>query len=133
MTLLTTRTARTMIYLGCIGGLLVLNSLAVASAWNALVVRDKDSEANINILEGAGVTAFAYVIVLSLRYGARKNLGVLETMHRRVASATSSREHMREQCSKLTDEQKAALKHELITHCGCSETATPERSSRLVD
>jgi Mg2+/citrate symporter len=69
----------------------------------------------LNFLEGAGISAFTYVIVFAIRYGIQERKKVGD--HERYAEHST----VRERCSHLTPEQREALKHELITTCGCKE------------
>lgn len=113
MPILTSRTARTVIYFGCIGGLLVLNSAVVMFIWNSLAPSLLPITYNlspITFLEGSGVTAFTYVIAFSIRYGLQQK------------RASEKKEAMKERCNNMTQEQRDALKHELIASCGCKES-----------
>jgi hypothetical protein len=67
MTTLQTPAARAIIYFCCIGGLLVLNGLIVMVLWNEVFLDVADAERRLSFLEGAGLTAFAYVGVFSVR------------------------------------------------------------------
>jgi len=118
MSFLTTRTARTMIYFGCIGGLLVFNSFIVLFLWNTITPSIAPTTYNlspITFLEGSGITAFAYVIAFSVRYGLQQK------------RQAKQKENLKERCSALTTEQREALKHELVTSCGCKEAPPPSR------
>lgn len=117
MSLTSTRTARAVIYFCCIGGLLVFNSLVVMFLWNHVIptLSVSFNHYHLNFLEGAGISAFTYVIVFAVRYGIQDRKKVGESERQREHSA------MRERCSHLTPEQREALKHELITTCGCKE------------
>ena len=113
MPILTTRTARTVIYFGCIGGLLVLNSAVVMFLWNTLAPSFSPHNPHLTpltFLEGAGVTAFTYVIAFSIRYGLQQK------------RMSEKKEAMKERCNNMTQEQRDALKHELIASCGCKES-----------
>ena len=120
MSQLTTKTARSIIYLCCIGGLLALNSLVVVMLWNR-VFRDPSSGApELSFLEGAGLTAFAYVAIFAVRYGLRSAPGPLIKPRRQPVAAAS---HNPERFSHLTPEERTAIKAELVRSCGCRETA----------
>ena len=106
----TTTTARTVIYFCSIGGLLVLNSLVVVVLWTQVFRDNSSTSPELSFLEGAGLTAFAYVIVFSVRYGIQ-NARASEAINRRHA----------ERLSQLTPEQRTALKSELLQNCGCKE------------
>lgn len=125
MSALTTKTARSIIYLGCIGGLLVINSVVVTVAWNS-VVADDQQEKRLSFLEGAGITAFAYVVVSAVRYSRQPKSDFLHSLrfHRResfIQEANDTRAQLRSKCSKLSQEQRDALKRELEERCGCTD------------
>ena len=61
-------TARAIIYILCIGGLLVLNALVVMVLWNQVLGSVIIAERQLSFLEGAGITAFAYVGVFGMRH-----------------------------------------------------------------
>lgn len=106
----TTTTARTMIYFCCIGGLLVLNSFVVVALWNQVFRDSGSSSPELSFLEGAGITAFAYVIIFSIKYGIQS------------ASVATVQRTAAERVAHLTPEQRSALKTELVQTCGCKET-----------
>lgn len=108
----TTTTARTMIYFCCIGGLLVLNSFVVVALWNQVFRDTGSSSPELSFLEGAGITAFAYVIIFSIKYGIQS------------ASVSKAQRTPAERIAHLTPEQRSALKTELVQTCGCKETDT---------
>lgn len=108
----TTTTARTMIYFCCIGGLLVLNSLVVVVLWNQVFRVSGSSSPELSFLEGAGITAFAYVIIFSIKYGVQSA----------AARASQPQRTPSERFAHLTPEQRSALKTELVQSCGCKET-----------
>jgi hypothetical protein len=59
---------------------------------------------------------------------------MFDAIHRQsFASARSA--SMKEQCAKLSPEQKAALKHELITKCGCTDEglSLPHEQTELAE
>lgn len=135
MSLMTTKTARTIVYLGCIGGLLAINSVAVTTIWNSVVAED-NQEQELSFLEGAGVTAFAFVVVSALRHSQRPSGDFLQPFRRYQTSATPPQPcapttTLRERCSQLTPEQKAALKRELIERCGCTEQDVSSVANKL--
>lgn len=129
MSLLTTKTARSIFYLGCIGGLLVVNSAVVTIAWNEIVAEDTE-ERQISFLEGTGITAFAYVAVSAIRFS-RQPKSVLLTSFSFQRSCTVSesidptKDQLRDKCSSLTPEQRDALKRELVERHGCTESNRP--------
>jgi hypothetical protein len=107
----------------CIGGLLVCNSSLVWFVWNAVAKSNNQGIGPITLLEGAGITAFFYVIVFSIRYGMRAP---------RKHTATTSAKYMPGESAcidKLTQEQKLALKAELINSCGCKEQGNREATT----
>lgn len=110
----TTTTARTMVYFCCIGGLLVLNSFVVVALWNQVFRDSGSSSPELSFLEGAGITAFAYVIIFSIKYG-------IQSANQR-AHAASVQRTAAERVAHLTPEQRSALKAELVQTCGCKET-----------
>ncbi len=132
MPALQSRTARSIIYLCCIGGLLVCNAFLVSFLWNhALHDMAPDSQ-ELTFLEGAGLTAFAYVVVYSIRYGIRSASQPARTsMQRSPAESAPCRSEqpsspdptLNDLCSKLSAEQRAELKRELISNCGCKDMA----------
>lgn len=122
--------ARSIIYLCCIGGLLVVNSAIVMILWNNVLEDVMASDHDLSFLEGAGLTAFAYVVVFSVRYGiqGRALPGMRPTSSVRSqptatpASPPSQADpSMQRMCSQLTPEERAQLKHELATKAGCRE------------
>lgn len=128
MSLLNTRTARSMIYLVCIGGLLVCNAWVVMVLWNTVLWPMTPSNEQLNFLEGAGLTAFAYVIVFTVRYGrkAAKTPTTTADAHQRTHSpshhaGTPQHSELSALCSSMTAEEKARLKHELAARAGCKE------------
>ena len=81
--------------------------------WNTLapsISHSTSSVSPLTFLEGAGVTAFMYVIAFSVRYGLQQ---------KRMSEKKAA---MKERCSNMTQEQRDALKQELIASCGCKET-----------
>ena len=123
MSLITTRTARSVIYFVCIGGLLVLNSLVVLFIWNYLIptLRIANYQFRISFLEGAGISAFTYVIAFSIRYGLQGERPLDFIRYGKKKQESERKREMKERCSHLTAEQREALKHELVTTCGCKE------------
>lgn len=113
MSFLTTRTARSMMYLFGIGGLLVCNGFIVAMIWNEVLYRAMGNEHHLSFLEGIGITAFAYVGVFALKYG-----GV------RGQRPVKPQSVMAKRCAEMTADQRAALRQELVQTCGCKETET---------
>ena len=124
MPLIVTRTARSIIYLLCIGGLLALNGLIVTVLWNKVFRSEASAAGELSFLEGTGITAFAYVIVLAIRYGIRSvpandpNVGIIPECDHEMQPAGNHR------YAHLTSEQRTALKQELVRSCGCRETRT---------
>lgn len=135
MSVLTTKTARSIIYLGCIGGLLVINSAVVTVTWNSIVAEDQQ-ERRLSFLEGAGITAFAYVVVSAVRYSRQPKSDFLQSLRFRhnksfIQGPDTSREQLRSKCSKLSQEQRDALKRELEEHCGCNTTVSATPSEKI--
>jgi len=128
MSLLNTRTARSMIYLVCIGGLLVCNAWGVMFLWNTVLWPMTSSAVRLNFLEGAGITAFAYVIVFTIRYGrskAGKTAPLSQATQRSHPSSQQSpspqHDGLSALCSSMTAEEKVRLKNELATRAGCGK------------
>ncbi len=116
MSFLTTKTARSMMYLCSIGGLLVVNGIVIMIVWNEFLSDKLASDIRLTFLEGTGIAAFAYVVVFSVKYGA--------------AAGTSLRgnprtESVATRCAGMTAEQRAALRAELVQSCGCKESEQP--------
>lgn len=134
-------TARSIIYLCCIGGLLAVHAVLVVVIWN-IVLESTTAPRQLTFLEGAGITAFVYVAVVSVRYGFRlgaaRSVPTVETAWKarfmsrsEVDSVTEAAEndqtdapehqatcerHRREiqsMCDNLNDEQRNRLKAEL--------------------
>lgn len=116
MSALQTPTARAIIYFCCIGGLLVLNALIVMVLWNEVFLDLSDTDRRLTFLEGAGLTAFAYVGAFSVRYAVQA---------RQQTTGKTSSEALRTKCSQMSPEDKAKLKAELVANCGCAERAAP--------
>jgi len=122
MSLLTTKTARSIIYLCCIGGLLALNAFVVVELWNS-VLRSPDTDApELSFLEGAGLTAFAYVFVFAVRYGLR----YVPPRPTSEPARTFTCDERHERYAHLTAEQRSAIKAELIRSCGCQESTSKQ-------
>ena len=121
MSLLTTKTARSIIYLCCIGGLLALNAVVVVELWNSVFRSPVSDAPELGFLEGAGLTAFAYVLVFAIRYGVRYSPPppAAAPSETRTPCAPSDRS---ERYAHLTTEQRIALKAELVRSCGCRES-----------
>lgn len=118
-----------MIYFCCIGGLLVFNSLVVVFFFNSVLPLLPNSSVHFDItfLEGAGISAFMYVIAFAVGYGMKGEhpLDLIRYRRNRNVSTDDRKQAMRERCSHLTPEQREALKHELVATCGCKETEAP--------
>ena len=134
MSTLQTPSARTIIYVCCIGGLLVLHSILVMFIWN-IALASFNNDRTLSFLEGAGLTAFAYVIVVAVRYG-RRNAGESvwpsATWRPRRATRTAAHESQPQSttshaCQDMSIEDRERLKRELIANCGCVEKQTHER------
>lgn len=132
MSTLQTPTARTIIYVCCIGGLLVLHSILVMFIWN-IALASFNNDRTLSFLEGAGLTAFAYVVVVAVRYG-RKSTGesVWPTATWRPQRSTRtpvqespSQPTTSQACQGMSIEDRERLKRELISKCGCVEKQTP--------
>ena len=118
MPLIVTRTARAMIYVVCVGGLLVLNSLIVTVLWNNVFRSSSSKAGDLSLLEGVGVTAVAYVIILAVRYA-------IKSVPKGATNPTAVPECARtndERLSDLSPEERKALKAELVRSCGCQES-----------
>jgi hypothetical protein len=112
MSILTTTTARTMMYIFSIGGLLVVNGAAVAYLWNSLM--DGRGGEQLRFLEGVGITAFAYVIVFAIKYGS-----VARPLTKQRQMADTSVEG---KCAAMTPEQRGELRKHLAATCGRAES-----------
>ena len=123
MSQLTTKTARSIIYLCCIGGLLALNSLVVVLLWNRILREPSSTSPELSFLEGAGLTAFAYVVIFAVRYGLRSGPSPLSRPQRRAAACDHTRT---ERYAHLTPEERTAIKAELVRSCGCRENAAKQ-------
>lgn len=129
MSTLQTPTARTIIYLCCIGGLLVLHSILVMFIWN-VALASLNNDRTLSFLEGAGLTAFAYVLVVAIRYG-RKTSGTniwpsTPWGKRAVRHPEPTPESTATQpCQGMSVEDRERLKRELIANCGCVEKQNP--------
>ncbi|MFN4908049.1 MAG: hypothetical protein ACK475_10820 [Bacteroidota bacterium] len=108
MSILTTTTARTMMYFFSIGGLLVVNGAAVTYLWNTMLESGGSSEP-LRFLEGVGITAFAYVLVFAIKYGR----GVSPLIKRQRSSDTS----VERKCAEMTPEQRGELRRHLAATC----------------
>lgn len=123
MSQLTTKTARSIIYLCCIGGLLALNSLVVVLLWNRLLREPSSTSPELSFLEGAGLTAFAYVVIFAVRYGLRSGPSPLSRPKQRTAVCNETRT---ERYAHLSPEERTAIKAELVRSCGCQENAAKQ-------
>jgi hypothetical protein len=131
MSTLQTPTARTIIYVCCIGGLLVIHSALVMFIWN-VALSSFNNDRTLTFLEGAGLTAFAYVVVVAVRYG-RKNAGQSVWPARswkpqqqtEAAHVEEAHPVMSETCQGLSAEDRERLKRELVANCGCVEKQAP--------
>ncbi len=112
---------------------MVLNSFAVSTCWNIAVDAEDNEERRMSLLEGAGITAFAYVVIVAFRYGSKRDVGMLASIRPTIGMKFHTREQMKESCSGLTAEQKAALKQTLVEHCGCKESACASESTKSSD
>lgn len=120
MSIFTTKTARTMMYICSIGGLLVVNGAAVTYLWNSMAETRSTLEP-LRLLEGVGITAFAYVIIFGIKFGrGARPLAV------NVVQATDSAVQRR--CADMTREQRQALRNELVQTCGCTDSETKDRT-----
>lgn len=126
-------TARAIIYILCIGGLLVLNALIVMVLWNQVLGSVIIAERELTFLEGAGITAFAYVGVFGMRHAlqaARAERRNARTVPIHVASSaedvpvSSHREAntVQARCSQMSAEEKARLRETLVQQCGCTDS-----------
>ncbi len=119
MSLLTTKTARSMMYLLGIGGLLVCNGLLVSVIWNELLYEMMGNDHRLTFLEGTGITAFAYVVVFAVKYGSATGSIASNRTSRQPVERESG---VAKKCAGMTPEQRAALRQELVQTCGCRET-----------
>lgn len=123
MSQLTTKTARSIIYLCCIGGLLALNSVVVVLLWNRILREPSSTSPELSFLEGAGLTAFAYVVIFAVRYGLRSGPSPLS---RPAPRATECDDARSERYAHLTPEERTAIKAELVRSCGCQENTAKQ-------
>ena len=131
--------ARAIIYISCIGGLLVLHALVVVVLWNQVFDNIIPTDRAITFLEGAGITAFAYVGAFGVRHALearRQGLSQRQVQPNgeRVinihgAEGLPSQEHhpaqhsaVRERCSRLSAEDKVRLRQTLAQQCGCTDS-----------
>jgi len=103
--------------------------------WN-IALASLNNDRTLSFLEGAGLTAFAYVIVVAIRYG-RKSEGTSmwptpkwtkHTGRDVVPDRTVSAEPQpttADVCSGMSTEDRERLKRELVANCGCVEKQTP--------
>lgn len=120
MSIFTSKTARTMMYICSIGGLLVVNGAAVTYLWNTMVEARTNMEP-LRLLEGVGITAFAYVIIFGIKFGrGARPLTVKATQ----AADTS----VQRRCADMTREQRQALRDELVQSCGCTDSDVKDRT-----
>lgn len=137
MSTLQTPTARTIIYVCCIGGLLVLHSVLVMFIWN-VALSGINNNRTLSFLEGAGLTAFAYVVVVAIRYG-RKNTSVgvwpkpTWNTQNQVPTPDPPQEKANDVCKGMSLEDRERLKRELINNCGCVEKQTHEHVTGIQD
>lgn len=129
MSTLQTPTARTIIYVCCIGGLLVLHSALVMFIWN-VALESLNNNRTLSFLEGAGFTAFAYVIVVAVRYGRRNAGQSVWPSNSWKQQRTSPQEPevkapTSDVCKGMSAEDRERLKRELVANCGCVEKQTP--------
>lgn len=113
MSVTTTKTARTMMYLGSIGGLLLLQGAIFMGLWNLL----SDNLEDITLLEGIGLSAISYVLIFSFKYGAADYPSNTLPFRRKT--------NLTQKCADMTPEQRAQLRTELVEKCGCSEQRVP--------
>lgn len=111
MSVTTTKTARTMMYLGSIGGLLLLQGAIFMGLWNLL----SDNLDDITLLEGIGLSAISYVLIFSFKYG-------FATSEKSATAFSFQRKtNLAKKCANMTPEQRAQLRTELVEKCGCKE------------
>jgi|688.fasta_scaffold46327_4 hypothetical protein len=129
-------TARAIIYILCIGGLLVLNALVVMVLWNQVLGSVIIAERQLSFLEGAGITAFAYVGVFGMRHAlqaVRAERRTTRTIPIHDATSNSdgpasvqrNTETVQSRCSNLTADEKARLRETLRQQCGCTDGRQP--------
>lgn len=111
MSVTTTKTARTMMYLGSIGGLLLLQGAIFMGLWNLL----SDNLDDITLLEGIGLSAISYVLIFSFKYG----LGAADYPSHTLPFRRKT--NLTQKCADMTPEQRAQLRTELVEKCGCKE------------
>ncbi len=99
---------------------MVFNSFLVIFLWNQVLSQRIGNAIQISFLEGAGITAFAYVIAFSVRYSAKsvKSHRSLSPEKPETYSA-ANKPTSQDRCAQMTGAQKEALKRELIAQCGC--------------
>lgn len=128
-------TARAIVYILCIGGLLAFNALVVMVLWNQVLTSVITTERALTFLEGAGITAFAYIGV----YGVRHALQVRRKAEPREVTIVSDRPSgsttspdydvvtagttpvMHSACAQLSPDEKARLRETLAQQCGCTD------------
>ncbi|MBU3677976.1 MAG: hypothetical protein FGM32_00020 [Candidatus Kapabacteria bacterium] len=120
MSILTTKTARTMMYVCSIGGLLVVNGAAVTYLWNTMMESRAGAE-SLRFLEGVGITAFAYVIIFAVKFG--RGARPLPIRGEQVADTS-----VKTRCDNMTPKQRQELRNQLVQQCGCTERDTKERT-----
>ncbi|MEN9282227.1 MAG: hypothetical protein RL594_1162 [Bacteroidota bacterium] len=118
MSIFTTKTARTMMYICSIGGLLVVNGAAVTYLWNTMVETRTNMEP-LRLLEGVGITAFAYVIIFGIKFGRGA---------RPLAVKATADTSVQRRCADMTREQRQALRNELVQSCGCTDSDVKDRT-----
>lgn len=109
MSVTTTKTLRTMMYLGSIGGVLLFQGAIFMYVWNFLSENLED----ITLLEGIGLSAISYVIMFSFKYGASDRTSASPLFRRKT--------NLEKKCAEMTPQQRAELRSELIEKCGCVE------------
>lgn len=131
-------TARAIIYICCIGGLLVLHALVVVVLWNQVFDDIIPTDRAITFLEGAGITAFAYVGAFGVRHALearrqslsqrqahpkRERVIDIHDVTDRSSQTQPAAQHsaVRERCSQLSAEDKARLRQALAQQCGCTD------------
>ena len=142
-------TARAIIYICCIGGLLVLHALVVVVLWNQVFDDIIPTDRTLTFLEGAGITAFAYVGAFGIRHALEaRRQGITHRRpqtprHERVVDIreatkptepsypderSSPTSAVRERCTQLSTEDKARLRQALAQQCGCIDRRAHEQN-----
>ncbi|MBU3741018.1 MAG: hypothetical protein FGM24_01910 [Candidatus Kapabacteria bacterium] len=134
-------TARAIVYILCIGGLLACNALVVMVLWNQVLTSVITTDRALTFLEGAGITAFAYIGVFGARHAlqVRRKAAPIEvkiTSEQQVDSTMApdydvvtagTSPAMHSACAQLSPDEKARLRETLAQQCGCTDRRTRDQ------